>query len=91
VVVVRAGPWPGPVVDRQELALVEGSIGLAVPAVDRVLAIGDDAAELSDIAESIWRAMDPGRKVRGIVRTVAAVKTNPRPWYATTSMNSSPT
>ncbi|HEY3016464.1 MAG TPA: PqqD family protein [Nocardioides sp.] len=37
-----------------------------------VLAVGDDVVELSDIAESIWRGMAPGRTIREIVETVAA-------------------
>jgi hypothetical protein len=42
-----------------------------------ILAVGDDVVELSDIAESIWRAMAPGRTVRDIVRTIAAAYDEP--------------
>ena len=37
-----------------------------------VLAVGADAVQLSDIAEFIWRAMAPGRRVHEIVTMVAA-------------------
>ena len=37
VVVVSTGPWPGPVTERQKVALDEGSIGVAVTSVDGVL------------------------------------------------------
>jgi hypothetical protein len=42
-----------------------------------IIAVGDDAAELSDIAESIWRAMAPDRTVGDIVRTIAAAYDEP--------------
>jgi hypothetical protein len=36
VVIVTAGPWSGPVTDRQKVALAESSIGLVVTSVDGI-------------------------------------------------------
>jgi hypothetical protein len=36
-----------------------------------VLAVGEDVVELSEVAETIWRAMAPGRLVSDVTRVVA--------------------
>lgn len=42
-----------------------------------VLAVGDDAVELSETAELIWRALTPGRRVGEVVNSVAGAYTAP--------------
>jgi hypothetical protein len=37
-----------------------------------VLAVGEDVVELSEVAETIWRAMAPGRRLGDVIAVVAA-------------------
>jgi hypothetical protein len=42
-----------------------------------VLAVGEDVVELSGVAESVWRAMAPGRRLGEVVAVVAAAHDAP--------------